>query len=183
MNNCQNNILKKVVCAFFCCLLICCTVIMTGCIAPKQNIELADVNVTFEKDYPLLRQVTTYMLQLIDEQELHMIIINNSNDPITINYGDKLAIEDAEFKQAIKNLFDQGYMRISFNKNTPQDETVICFERWKKPGEYEYRSGYAYSPNAKGELNIQYIISQEDLSVPGWYYYEEDYNEWRSRKN
>ena len=179
MNNYISNLLKRAVCVAICLFVVCFIVVMVGCVDPKQNIETADIYKTFEEDHAMLQQVTTYMLQLIDEKDLHMIIIENSSDPMTINYGDEMVIEDTEIKEIIKGLFERGYIRISFNQNTPEDEVVIKFKRFKKKMSYEYSSGFAYSPDAKGELNIQYIISQEELSIPGWYFYEKDYNEWR----
>ena len=73
-------------------------------------------------------------------------------------------------------------MIIDFDKDIPSGKIWVRFERWKKAFNYEYRSGFAYSPDTAGELNVQHIISQKELSTSGWYYYEEDYNEWRNRK-
>ena len=174
---------KRVIYLILCCLPICCIINLTGCVSPKQNVETTDIYGVFEEDYAMLQQVSEYTLQLINEQELRMIIIENSEDPITIDFGKELDIKNDKIRQNLKVLFDRGYIRISFYRNKLEDDIVIEFERFKKTMSHEYRSGYAYSPNAKGELNIQYIISQEELSVPDWYYYEEDYNEWRTRNN
>ena len=40
--------------------------------------------------------------------------------------------------------------------------------------------GAAYSIDGSGELSVQFLLNQEPLSEPGWYYYYSDFNKWRT---
>lgn len=147
---------------------------LSGCVTKKQNMEFANVQETFEEDYLLLKEVNDYMISVSEELNVHMVLIENAYDPMVVGYGYEMIIENKDIKETIQTLFKKGYMYISLY------DGVVCFERWKKSFDHEYRAGFAYSPDNAGELDIEYIISQEELSVPGWYFYEEDYNEWRA---
>lgn len=185
MKNHKNIKAAKKVTAFVFCLLICCCVFLTGCVPKNQNANLADVNATFEEEYSLLKQITDYLQKFTDTNDIDSVWIPSRNYPVmsvhytySEHYGDDLQIQDEAFKEDVKTLFMRGYMDIDFEKS---DITTISFDRFKKPFDVEYRSGFAYTTSEEGELDVEYMISQKELSVAGWYYYEDDYNEWRIR--
>lgn len=149
------------------------SVVVMGACTTDQYIDSANIYMTFEDDFDELKYVADYLLSL----DFHMIVIRNNYSPMTIDYGEKMYIEDETVKETLGVLFKKGYLSISSLDNT------ICFERWKKRYSYEYRSGFAFSCNETGNIDIQYIINQEELSISNWYYYEEDYNEWRVRNS
>lgn len=187
MNSYKNIKVHKKVIAFVCCLLIFCCVCLTGCVLKSQNANLADVNATFEDDYSLLKQITDYLQSFSETNDIDSIWIKSNDYPVMIihytyseHYGDRLQIQDEDFKEDVKTLFMRGYMDIDFEKS---DITTISFDRFKKPFDVEYRSGFAYTTSTEGEIDVEYMISQKELSVAGWYYYEDDYNEWRSRNS
>jgi len=62
---------------------------------------------------------------------------------------------------------------------------AVHFERWSM---MEHGSGIVYSIDGTiitdgDRSGLDYLTRLEPLSEPGWYYYEEDYNEWRNRRN
>ena len=165
--------MKKHMILLICFFMMCSIIISTGCVADIQNIELADIDNTFKEDYHHLLQVTEHMLSLSRELHVDMIVIRNTHDPVDIGYGKEMPIDEVSFKDELVVLFEKGYIYISLSKNT------VYFKRWKKTLTPSYRAGFAYSKNEDKELDIQYIISQKDLSVSNWYFFEEDYEEWR----
>ena len=176
------------ICILLSILMVCAVLFYGGfCVLTRQNIQFADTDKTFKEDYPLLKMVADYMIVLNDDYGIHSIYINNSKGYMNICYGNiygkEAEIKNEEIKKALRKLFRQGYMWISFDKDNAEDETTITFGRWKKWLGGEYRSGFAYSPDNVGELDIGYIISQKELSTPGWYFYEEDFNEWRANRS
>ena len=84
-------------------------------------------------------------------------------------------IEDKAVIKAINWLFKRrGYKKIN------KEGYTIDFQRWS--GVIDVTIGIAYSISEKDEPVLQYLTKLEPLSEDGWYYYEEDYNEWRVRK-
>ncbi|MFT3950868.1 MAG: hypothetical protein QM689_02735 [Oscillospiraceae bacterium] len=82
-------------------------------------------------------------------------------------------IEDSEVVKAIKRLINQrGVNCISKDGNT------IYFEKWRLS---DQSRGIAYSINKTDKPELQYLTKLEPLSEDGWYYYETDYNEWRTQ--
>lgn len=178
----------KTIITFILCLLLCCCVFLTGCVPENQNIKSTNVDETFEEDFPLLKQVTDYLQSVSDTDNADIILISSDNYSVmNIHYVasdiniDKIQIQNEEAKQLLKKLFNRGYSNVYYNKKS--HPLIISFSRFRKNFDVEYGAGYAYSPEAKGELDIQYIVSQKELSISNWYFYEKDYNEWRSKNN
>lgn len=129
----------------------------------------------FTEDYELLVIVTQYFA-------------NSNYDDIYIHYtmeegvmsvsGERIMIEDSEIVETINVLERRGYQSIGKGGNT------IYFLRSTRL--MDFGSGVAYSidgsePKDKDPGGLQFLTKLEPLSVPNWYYYEEDYNEWRIR--
>lgn len=73
----------------------------------------------------------------------------------------------------VRKLFRRGYMNIIKN------DTSIVFERWKRPFSYEFRAGFAFNFRGTDWVDVDFRINQQELEKDDWYYYEEDYNEYR----
>lgn len=159
----KKNYLPRILIVFFANIILLC-----GCVAQNQNIDKADVDETFEKDYEQLQIVTEYLLSL----DRTSVIIRNSYSPLEAD-GEKIEVDNKEVKKAISYLFNKGYLYIVGSN------TRVYYARWKRNSSYEFRAGFAYTTNSNGNINVQFLIKQQELSVENWYYYEEDYNEWR----
>ena len=100
------------------------------------------------------------------------IRITESNGKMFVGYNKTIA-DDAVVKAVHRLLNKRGYRAINKNGNT------ISFLRWIKI--IDFVSGIAYSINEEDKPKLQFLTLLEPLSESGWYYYEEDYNEWRTR--
>lgn len=87
--------------------------------------------------------------------------------------GTSVKINDVEVVEAINTLKKQRYNVIEKDGNT------IYFQRWSN---LDKGRGIVYSIN-DNEPILQFLTKIEPLPEPHWYYYEEDYNEWRERNN
>jgi len=89
--------------------------------------------------------------------------------------GYPMEIEDQVVRSAIERLFNKrGYKSIDKIGNT------IIFHKWTRL--MDFGSGITYSMNGEDAPVLQFLTKLEPLSEKGWYYYEEDYNEWRERQ-
>lgn len=87
------------------------------------------------------------------------------------NAGTPVKINETEVVTAINTLKKRGYSVIGKDGNT------IHFQRWSN---LDNGRGVAYSVNGN-EPTLQFLTKLEPLTEPNWYYYEENYNEWRTR--
>jgi len=131
----------------------------------------------FEEDKELLTVIAAYLSKWEESDlrlELHTGVLKSYED-----IGEKqldiktLPIHDVSVKEAIQALYDKGYQ--AFYK----DENTIHALRWSR---MDFGSGFAFSINHTTKPELQFCTKLEPLSEEGWYYYEEDYNEWQSLK-
>ena len=85
--------------------------------------------------------------------------------------GENMQIEDDEVSESFEKLKKRGYRVISKDGNT------INFLRWSN---LDNGRGVAFSIDGS-EPKLQFLTKLEPLSEPNWYYYEEDFNEWKRR--
>lgn len=142
---------------------------MAGCVPRSKNIDKADVNATFEKDYEDLLEVAEYLISLENES----VWITGPNEPMKLGLDGERDI-DPEIKNEIRSIFRRGYIDI-----TKRGSSVV-FARWERPFSPAFRSGIAYNFRGTDWVDVDYRIYQQELSVENWYYYEEDYNEYRA---
>ena len=119
------------------------------------------------KDYEELMLVVDY-LENSGYDNIHIRIKRNE---VTIN----IEIDDEKILETINELKRKSYQYIE------KKDGIIYFERWVK---FDKGAGAAYSIDGHipGESSIEFLTKIESLSIDKWYYYEEDYNEWRSGK-
>lgn len=132
-----------------------------------------DTEKYFDQEKNDLFLVTEYLTKL----EWSEIYINKSDFRKNILYigvaANEVKIDEEEVATAIVRLVKKrNYKVIKKNGNT------IYFEKWFFGEECR---GIAYSINRKDKPVIEYLTELEPLSENGWYYYEADYNEWRSK--
>ena len=162
--------MRKLNCIILFILILTMPTMLSGCdVSPHQDIEKANIDVTFEEDYAQLEQVANYLLELE-----HNNITIRSVDYISADFGEKIKIIDGNVRETLNDLFNKGYLIISKNNST------VNFARWEKTLSPEFSAGFAFKQNAEDDLNIQYVIETRELPKGNWYYYEEDYNEWRA---
>ena len=105
-----------------------------------------------------------------------MLLMHHSSDSIYATIEKEyVTITAEEVNRAIKTVMGKGCNTIYKNGDT------IEFLMWTKFT--DFGAGIVYYTGATGTPDIQFLTKLEPLSYEGWYYYEEDYNEWRSKKS
>ena len=94
-----------------------------------------------------------------------------AGDGLTIQ-SQTFPIEDEAVKSAVRRLFGQARC-----KSIDKQGGSIVFLRWVFM--MDFGSGFAFTTADNAYNDIQYLTKLEPMADPGWYYYEEDYNEWR----
>lgn len=124
----------------------------------------------FTKNQELILIVTEYLVNskyndiyIPDSMEEGYMFVNTEGGDILINNSDVV--------KAIGELKKRGYSSISKHENT------ISFVRWAV---LDNGRGVAYSINGN-EPVLQFLTKLEPLPASNWYYYEEDFNEWKDR--
>ena len=172
---------KNVLLFILLCLIVTC---FSGCFISDyndyRNKKIRESNdTTFEEDYKLLQNVTSILMS-DDYKNYESITFYQSSmlvrkeNQIKIIDNDIDSMEDIPLKNVILELRKKGYDTIS------KRGTIIYFQRWTDI--FTWDAGFALSINGSDELDIQYLTYQKALEMSNWYYYESDYNEWRSRE-
>jgi len=150
-------------------------VLISGMFSGHPSYEKAEK--MFAEDYEELSSIASYFIAL----EYGRVSIPNDIEAgmMSVDYTGNVKIEDVSVIRAIATLLGHGYQDMDKMGN------AVRFQRWSI---FECRSGIVYSIDgtvltADGSDGLDYLTRLESLSEPGWYYYEEDYNEWRVRRN
>ena len=161
--------------------------IIGGAFAPRIDEE--NMGEIFIDDYELLMTVVDY---LVDSGHTSIWIRPDTDSDILLTrQGTVLSINDEHVVKTIEILRDLGYQSIS------KTENIIHFQRSSRGR--DFGNGIAYSidgvePNFGIDTRdplygstvmpaqIMYLTKLEPLPKQNWYYYEEDFNEWRSRQ-
>ena len=134
----------------------------------NSRIDKDQMSKIFIEDYELLSTVAQF---LVDSGYRNVSIQKNMNESEPFIDVRNSEIDVKEIMDAIEELMNRGYSIIVRNGNT------INFVRWSS---MDVGIGIAYLVEG-GEPVIDFLTKFESLSKPNWYYYEEDFNEWRVR--
>ena len=132
---------------------------------PISKEKMTDI---FNKDQTLLLDVAQYLANSDYEDVYIHDIIKNNKISITGGY---IEIKDENVIKTINTLIKNGYSAIEKTGNT------ISYQRWSN---LDNGRGIACSID-DSEPEMQFLTKIEPLSEPNWYYYEEDFNEWKRR--
>ena len=135
-------------------------------------------NKIIEKHFELDKANLDIVVDFLINAEYNEIYINRFNfneDKMFTGVETKdEKINDETVLKSLKYLFDyRGYMRIGKSGNT------IYFDKWMFG---EETRGLAYSINDTDEPIVEFLTNLEPLSENQWFYFEADYNEWRSNQ-
>ncbi len=139
-------------------------IFMSGILFMPHNSK--DAEKTFEKTREEMYAVSEYF----SESEYDSIYIPDSFGSDKMSVGGKLIdISDEEAVQSIKKLMRRGCDVIGKENNT------VYFQMWST---LDKGSGFVYSIDGDAP-QMQFLTKLEVMSEAGWYYYEEDFNEWK----
>lgn len=142
-----------------------CLLIFTSC----SKASLEEATTFFEKHENALSVVTQYLASYDYEN----ILITKANGTMSLLLDEDVKIDDDDVDKAIKDLFSAGCYLISKRA----DDNRISYTIWSRF--MDFGAGIHYSLDGVTPPTEQYLTKQESLGVDRWYYFEEDYNEWR----
>lgn len=123
-------------------------------------------------DYLMSNHCDTIHIESADET---MLLMHHSSDSIYATIEkENVTITAEEVNRAIKTVMGKGCNTIY------KDGDTIEFLMWTKFT--DFGAGLVYYTGSDGTPNIQFLTKLEPLPMEDWYYYEEDYNEWRSNR-
>lgn len=135
-----------------------------GIFFPALSPEFAEKN--YQKDKESLLLVCNYF---IDSKYDNIYVPFSLESGMISISGQHVKIENMEVSQAIDTLKRKGYSVIGKKANT------IYFQIWSN---LDAGRGIAYSLDGE-QITLQFLTKSEPLSEENWYYYEEDFNEWK----
>lgn len=105
-----------------------------------------------------------------------IITINNylidlSDKQVYISSENSVYLKNEQVAKSFVSLKQKGYKVITKNNN------AISYLKWSKLDEGR---GLVYSIDGE-KPQLQFLTEIEALSEDKWYYYEEDFNEWRKK--
>ena len=118
-----------------------------------------EVQELFVEDYDKLSNVAKF----IGASQYDNVYIVEENDIADLSVSENEVVAD------IKWLIKNGYDVISKEKNT------VYFQRWSN---LDAGRGVCYVVDDENPT-IQFLTKYEKLSKENWFYYEEDFNEWK----
>jgi len=125
-----------------------------------------------ERNYDDIMIIVDYMIA----SKYESISIDDTDGWIWADFKD-IKIKDEAVLKSVKNLIDENeYISIYKNNNT------IEFAQWE-PFVIDKGCGIAYSIDNITVPDVQYAVKMLPLEKAGWYYYVDDYNEWRSENS
>jgi len=148
--------------------------LLSGCFGPPMN--RGQVEKYFERNKELILLATGYLFDF----ECDSIFISSSEEEgymyISGTEGGKkrIQIDNPDAAMSIATLRGDGYTVIS------KDKGVISYKCYPTMLSKSY--GFAYSGDGS-KPTVQFITKLEWLSEPDWYYFETDYEKWRSRNS
>ena len=128
---------------------------------------------SFTKSKESITIITNYLIG----SDYDVMIIDNTNytNVIWTNLDGNIIIDDAQVVDMLKSILKcKGYQVIA------KEKKVVYLQR---SSSLDFGNGVAYSIDGRipdGTV-LQFLTKIEPLDEDGWYYYEEDFNEWKRR--
>ena len=113
--------------------------------------------------------VTDYLIKL---KYINMSTYSADKGETMYADGERIIIDDSDIYDAIIRLMKQKGSMIT------KDVNIIYFQR---SSNLDFGNGVVYSINGTEPKRERFFTKLVPLSEPNWYYYEDDYNEWRRR--
>ena len=112
------------------------------------------------------------MIELFDKDKE---LLCESADDLSEKGNIYLCLDDNSSKEELteisKKLYDRGYEILSKN------DTCVSYQKWSN---LDAGRGFVYSYNGT-EPSLLFMTKLIPLNEKGWYYYEEDFNEWKKQ--
>lgn len=146
------------------------TIMLSACSGFISPPSAEDVVTKFQNNYEVIITVTNFLAQ----SEYKNIYINDTSGDMAVGIS-HASISDSSVTDAIRQLHGKGYTIIIRTGNT------IYFQQWTRF--MGAGCGIAYSIDHNLEPRMEYLTELKPLSQSGWYYYVEDYEQWRNQQS
>lgn len=156
--------MKKMMCFV---LLIAGMLCFCSCAATKPP-TVTEIQEIFDRDRENILIVTDYF---VSSGYSNLIVWDNDCKNMFADRKD-VAIEDEAVVTALKALAKNGYQTFSKDGNT------VSFCVWSRLA--DVGCGMAYSIDGEA-ICVEYLTESAPLSENGWFYYVDDFNEWREQ--
>lgn len=160
--------LKMLICFVLAALILCG---LCGCKVFDNEIPtVSEIQDIFDRDKVALLLIKDYLIN----SGYSEFYIYDDCKTARIGLNQKIQLEDEAIISALQQLRNSGY------KSIDKDGNTIAFWVWSKFN--DTGCGIAYSIDGK-QISIEYLTESVPLSEDGWYYFVDDFNEWRSRQH
>ncbi len=125
----------------------------------------------FEDDFKLLEETAAKLSQL-EYDSLYIIEDSDTKEVKISNFLSKIEVENELYDNLKILLGKKGYDVIIKNVNSIE---------FTNSANTDKGVGYIYSIDGT-EPSTQFLTKLEKLDKDGWYYYEDDFNEWKAQQ-
>ena len=132
-----------------------------------EPLSYEEVQAIFLRDRELLLAVKAYFEALKQPEQYGSI--HWDQDYRGNSYG-HIPTEDAPISAVLEQLEGRDYQTITYNKNT------VEFCLWNRGA--DAACGIVFTADGE-ELGIEYLTQAKALPEENWFYYVEDFNQWR----
>lgn len=161
------EIMKKLVAVL---VLLVLTLVPESCLRQPPSVE--DVEAFMRKNWNDIAVVNDYLLELGEKDAL----ISRDNGLVFIDFTHQEIKNDA-VREAIQSLWREGCTYI-YKDN---EYHAIAYTIWTRTID-GISCGFAYAIDQTQPPELQYQTELVSLSIEGWYYYIENYEEWRQNR-
>ena len=158
---------SKVFIVFLLALFLTTGILLGGC-AKREPPGKEEIYERFQDAHSDIQIVLNYLVQT----EYDTIFYPTPDGEVFADF-ERIPIDDT-IKDAVHSLIREHNF-IRFGKRI--DDNAIAFEMWTD--QLECECGVVYALNKEILPTVEYLTLLEPLPEDGWYYYVEDYNEWR----
>ena len=123
-----------------------------------------------------LKEILLINDYLLDFGNIDVVIKNKYGDML-IGWKKEETVENDEVRDAIRSLWKKGCLEIykDFKNN------AIIYQIWRRTIGH-VQGGFVYAIDTTMLPDIQFLTELRPLTRDGWYYYNAEYEKWRSGK-
>lgn len=146
---------------------------LTGCFSEPPGVE--DIEADFQSNYEDIQIVVGFL----EDSAYESVQITSVDGTMWADF-ETVLIEDEDVNSAVGRILKRPYADDGRYYAVYKSGNTIEFYQWKSS--QDKGCGVAYSINGTDLPEVTYCTELVPLSEAGWYYYVDDYNEWRVGK-
>ena len=155
------------------------TLIPESCLRQPPSVE--DVESFMKKNWNEIVVVNDYLLGFENKDVLIYHDRFHDEDEILVDL-DHQRIEDDAVMEALRSLYKAGCDGVYKSIDDTVNKNAIIYRIWRRDNG-GVSCGFAYAIDHTQPPELQYQTELVALSIEGWYYYVENYEEWRYQQH